>query len=109
MSETVSDNGKTVAIVSYLTLIGWIVAFIMHNNNKTELGAYHLRQMLGLLLLGITLSIIARVVGIPVVVWVLQIGVFALWIMGLIGAFNGEKKPVPLLGEQFQQWFKGIG
>jgi uncharacterized membrane protein len=109
MSETASDNGKTVAIVSYLTLIGWIVAFIMHNNNKTELGAYHLRQMLGLLLLGITLSVIARVVGIPVVVWVLQIGVFALWIMGLISAFNGEKKPVPLLGEQFQQWFKGIG
>ena len=109
MSETTSDNGKTVAIVSYLTLIGWIVAFIMHNNNKTELGAYHLRQMLGLLILGIAISVLARVIGIPIVIWILQIGIFALWIMGLISAFNGEKKPVPLLGEQFQDWFKGIG
>ena len=109
MSETASNDGKTVAIVSYLTLIGWIIAFIMHNNNKTELGAYHLRQMLGLLLLGIALSVIARVVGIPVVVWILQIGIFVLWIMGLISAFNGQKKPIPLIGEQFQNWFKGIG
>jgi hypothetical protein len=30
-------------------------------------------------------------------------------INGFIGALQGEKKPVPVLGEQFQQWFKGVG
>ncbi len=106
---TSSDNGKTVAIVSYLTIIGWIIAFIMHNNNKTELGAFHLRQMLGLVAIGIVLSLIGRVVGIPMVIWILQIGLFVLWILGFIGALQGEKKAIPLLGDQFQQWFKGVG
>ena len=106
---TTSDNGKTVAIVSYLTIIGWIIAFIMHNNNKTELGAFHLRQMLGLVAIGIVLSLIGRVVGIPMVIWILQIGLFVLWILGFIGALQGEKKAIPLLGDQFQQWFKGVG
>ena len=32
-----ADNGKTVAIISYLTWIGWIIAFILHNNKKTSL------------------------------------------------------------------------
>ena len=100
MSETASDNGKTVAIVAYLTLIGWIVAYIMHNNNKTELGAYHLRQMLGIILVGIALNVIGVFSGISILFWICRIAAIALWALGIIGAFNGE---------QFQQWFKGIG
>jgi hypothetical protein len=39
---------------------------------------------------------------------ILGIGVLILWIIGLIGAIKGEEKPVPLLGEQFQEWFRNI-
>lgn len=110
MSEnTATDNGKTIAIISYLTLIGWIIAFIMHNNNKTELGAFHIRQMLGLIILSIIISIIANVIGIAILVWVLQLGMIALWAIGFIGAVQGEQKKIPLLGDQFQEWFKGLG
>ena len=35
-----SDDGKNIAIIAYLTLIGFIIALIQHNNNKTRLGAY---------------------------------------------------------------------
>lgn len=28
------DNGKTVAIISYITIFGWILAFILHRGNK---------------------------------------------------------------------------
>jgi len=110
MSENAStDNGKTVAIISYLTLIGWIIAFIMHNSKKTELGAFHLRQMLGLIALGVVLSIISRVAGIAILAWIIQLAIFVLWVLGFIGAIQGEKKKIPLLGDQFQEWFKGIG
>ena len=109
MSETTSDNGKTVAIVAYLTLIGWIVAFIMHNNNKTDLGAFHIRQMLGIIIVGILLNIIGFSSGISIVFWICRILAIVLWALGILGALNGEKKPVPVLGDQFQQWFKGIG
>lgn len=35
--ENNQDKGKTVAIISYITLIGFVVALIMHNDDKTNL------------------------------------------------------------------------
>jgi len=113
MSETTPDNSKTIGIIAYLTLIGWIIAYVMHGNNKTEHGAFHLRQMLGIIIVGFALYILnfilALVIGSAILGWIVQLVVFAFWLLGFIGAVQGEKKPVPVLGEQFQQWFKGIG
>jgi len=108
MEQTTTDNGKNIAIIAYITLIGWIIALVMHNNNKTPLGAYHIRQMLGIMLLGLVLSLLVNLLDIYIVGLIVQIGLLVLWILGLISAIQGEKKPVPLLGEQFQQWFAGI-
>lgn len=92
---------QTLAIVAYITLIGWIVALVINNNNKQPLVSFHLRQMLGL--------IIMSFVGIiPFVGWILSIAAFVLWILGFISAINGEEKPVPIVGDYFQQWFKGL-
>jgi uncharacterized membrane protein len=30
------------------------------------------------------------------------------WILSLVGALSGEQKPIPVFGEMFQQWFKGL-
>ncbi len=109
MEQTTTDNGKNIAIIAYITLIGWIIALVMHNNNKTALGAYHIRQMLGIMLLGLALSILNMLLDIYILGLIIQVGLLVLWILGLIAAVQGEKKPVPLLGEQFQQWFAGIG
>ena len=109
MSEASSDNGKTVAIISYITLIGWIIAFVMNNNNKTEFGSYHLRQSLGIITISILLTIVNSFIDISMLAWIIQIGLIVFWVLGFIGAVQGEKKPVPLLGDHFQEWFKGIG
>jgi len=46
-SFNTGDNGKTAGIISYLTIVGWLIAFLaMHKDNKTELGSYQLRQTL---------------------------------------------------------------
>ena len=108
MTETSSDNGKTVAIIAYITLVGWIIALIMNNSNKTEFGSFHIRQSLGIILVAIAFAIINALIGIAMLAWIIQIGILVYWILGFIGAVQGEKKPVPLLGEQFQEWFKGI-
>lgn len=108
MTTSTTNTGKTVVIISYFTIIGWVIALIMHNKDKTELGAFHLRQMVGLLLVSVVVSLLSRVGGIGLAIWIFQIGVFILWIIGLIGAFNVEKKEVPLLGAYFQEWFKAI-
>ncbi|MEZ4874920.1 MAG: hypothetical protein R2793_05605 [Flavobacteriaceae bacterium] len=112
MTETTSDNGKTVGIVSYLWIVGWVIALIMHNGNKTEYGAFHLRQSLGLMILWLIVwlvNVALALSGLSIISYILGLGIFILWILGFIGAIQGEKKLIPGLGQQFQDWFKGIG
>ncbi len=97
-----SNAGKTVAIVSYLTLIGWIIALVLHLGNKTALGAFHLRQMLGLMLTALIFSVI------PVVGWMLMLALLLFWALGLVSAIQGQKKPLPLIGDIYQQLFKVV-
>nr|WP_297786803.1 YtxH domain-containing protein [uncultured Allomuricauda sp.] len=96
------ESGKTVAIVAHLTLIGWVIALIMNSSNKTELGSFYIRQTLGIGLLGLVLGLI------PVINFIAWIFPLILWIVSLVGAINGNKKPVFLVGEYFQSWFKGL-
>lgn len=105
-----SGEDKTVAIVAYLSLIGFIVALILHNQpgKKTVLGSFHLRQGLGIMLCSVCMSIIMII---PFVGWVVgcvgYILVLVMWIMGIISAVNGEMKPAPIMGGSFQKWFAG--
>ncbi|MEZ4810207.1 MAG: YtxH domain-containing protein [Allomuricauda sp.] len=96
------DSGKTVAIVAHLTLIGWIIAIIMNSSNKTEIGSFYVRQVLGIFLVGLVLGLI------PIVNLIGWIFPLILWIVSLIGAINGTQKPVFLVGEYFQNWFKSL-
>lgn len=125
MEETTNNNtvptqdpGKTVAIISYITLIGLIIAFVMHSEqrNKSELGVFHLRQALGIYLTSFSMMIASFIlVFIPFIGWMIAIlinlcyiGIFIFWILGLIGAVNGERKAVPLLGAFYQNVLKDI-
>lgn len=99
---------RTVAILGYITIIGFIAAIFMHQNHKTPLGAFHLRQMLGLVLTSAAGAVCAVVPILGWIVWVLVvIAVFGLWIAGLLSALKGDMRPVPILGEHYQRWFAG--
>ncbi|MBU1246103.1 MAG: hypothetical protein KKH88_04275 [Nanoarchaeota archaeon] len=97
-----NDQGKTIAILSYITIIGWIIALIMNTTEKSKLGSYHIRQTLLLYIFAVILS------WIPIVGWILGIVLFIFWILGLVGAINGEQKEMPIVGGLAQQWFKGL-
>ncbi|MBK9176699.1 MAG: hypothetical protein IPM46_10280 [Flavobacteriales bacterium] len=103
-----AGDDKTVAILAYITLLGFIIAIVMHSSKKTALGAFHLRQMLGIVVLGLASYIL---IFIPILGWiaivVLGICNLIMWIMGLIAAASGEMKPAPIFGAKFQQWFAG--
>ncbi|GMN06359.1 hypothetical protein MTsPCn5_17480 [Croceitalea sp. MTPC5] len=96
------DSGKTVAIIAHLTLIGWIIALVMNNGNKTEVGSFYIRQVLGIMLLGFVLGLI------PVINLIAWIFPFILWVMSLVFSFSGEQKKVFLVGDYFQDWFKSL-
>ena len=99
---------KTVAILAYVTIIGFIVAIIMYQGNKTQVGSFHLRQALGLVVTGLAGGIVA---GVPILGWIVwffvAIGLLVLWFLGLVSAIRGDMRPVPILGEHYQRWFAG--
>lgn len=114
------SEGKTAGIISYLTLIGWLIAyFAMHKDKKTEIGSYQLRQTLllhiislilgwgGSILFG-ALAVSTGIFAIAYLNWIISLGLLILWIIGFIGAINGEKKPIPLIGEKAQTTFSSI-
>jgi uncharacterized membrane protein len=101
---------RTISWVSYLTLIGWIIALVNYNNSPTKstLARLHLRQSLGLMLTWLAIYILAIFAVIALgffgfITSILYLGVFVLWVLGLIAATNGEEKPVPLVGEFYQR------
>ena len=99
-----------ITAVVFKALIGFIVAVIIHGTKKTRLGAYHLRQSLGLMLTAIAVAFAVAIMAfLPIIGWLAGmaawIGLLVLWVMGLLAAINGEQKPVPVLGVHFQKWF----
>ena len=95
-------DGKTKAIVAHIYWIGWVIALVLNSNDKDELTSFYLRQLLGLFLFSI---VIAFVPVINIFGWITT---FIFWLISLLGAVNGERKEIPLVGNLFQDWFKGI-
>ena len=99
-------------IFTYITIIGFIIAIVIHSTKKTALGSFHLRQCLGLLVSALALGVGGIVLLIiPFIGWLAVMAAWLLllvmWLMGLIAAVNGQQKPMPVLGEQYQKWFAG--
>lgn len=107
-----ANDDKTIAIVSYLTLIGFIAAVVMHGSKKTSLGSYHLRQSLGLMATSVAVFFAGMLLAfIPVLGWLIDLGLWfglvVLWFSGFLAAVGGDRKPVAVLGQHFQTWFAG--
>lgn len=106
---TVNEEAKKIAIISYITIVGLIIALVMNNDKKLEFATYHIRQSIGLAACSLALIIIGFI---PILGWIVNIiGFFVLlymWILGLMNAFNEKQKPVPFLGEKYRIWFKNV-
>jgi uncharacterized membrane protein len=110
-----NENTKTVAVVSYIFFIGWIVALVLHSNEqeKSSLASFHLRQSLGIHITGLIIWCANIVlIFIPFIGWLISfclgIGLLIIWILGIIAASNAEEKTVPIVGNTFQELFSGI-
>jgi len=107
-TELVAED-KNIAIIAYITVIGLIIAFIMNNDKKAVFPTYHIKQSLGIALTGLALFVVGMI---PVLGWIVSflgsLGLLYLWVMGLINAINEKQKPVPWLGEKYEEWFKNL-
>jgi len=107
--ENLSVNeGKSYAIISHFWLIGLIIAMILNNSKKNSFASFYIRQMIGInLLILISNLLIYSMIG-SFGSSIFGVIIFILWLISIVGAFKGEEKAVPIIGEHFQDWFKNF-
>lgn len=91
-------DSKAIGILSYIGLL-WIIAYIMYGKNKTEYNTFHVRQGLGLFIIGIANFIIGKIPYIGFISIFISIALLIFMIIGIIGAAKGEQKELPLIGK----------
>jgi len=85
------EEGKTMAGIAYLGIIGFLIAYLAGKENRFTL--YHAQQ-------GLVLAIASLLAAVPVIGWfILSIAIIVLSIMGLINGFSGKVQPLPIIGK----------
>ncbi|WP_412467614.1 DUF4870 domain-containing protein [Pedobacter sp. KLB.chiD] len=106
---------KTIALVAYITLIGWIVSYLefKKSKDKSALANYHLGQSLGIIITTILFSILSGIIlaiipSLGFIFYLILLIPFILMLLGMVTANNGLEKPVPLIGSIFERKFNFI-
>lgn len=105
-------SNKTMAIVSYITIIGWIIAYMEYKKSadRSPLVNYHLGQALGLFITSVVLSVAMTIVvmiipTLGLLYSAVSVLYLVLLLMGIIAASNEAMKPVPVVGRLFEGKF----
>lgn len=88
------EKNKVNAILSYLGIL-ILVPLLSEDAKKSTYAQFHLNQGLVLLIAGVVGNLFF---WIPLFGWAAAVAFFVIWIIGLIGAIQGEMKKIPLLG-----------
>lgn len=107
MNNTI-EEGKTAAITSYILGIGVFIAMSMNAEDKNPFASFHIRQGLGITLTFISLGLIISNFDSMMISAPMWIFVSVLWSYGIFSAIKGDTKPMPLVGNLYQKWFKSI-
>lgn len=100
-------NSKAKAILAHITIIGWVIALILNMKDRDEFASFYIRQYLGIMIVGLFGNLILNLMSTTAaMVW----GVIILitWLMSLISAITDKKNATPVIGQYFQEWFKGL-
>lgn len=94
-------NKKVTGIVSYISIIGWLIAFLAGDKEGAK---FQLNQAL-VVNVAILLNnyVLSRILGIipfigGIVSLIISILLLVCWILGLVYAIKEEEKEVPVLG-----------
>lgn len=105
--KSIMKSEKTMAFVSYLTLLGLLIAYLK-NKPKNSFVSFHIRQSLGLWL---TFFLLGNTVGNFDSWWITLSfwgSIMVLMFYGISSALTGKTTAVPLVGKFYQSIFKNI-
>ncbi|MGO1521238.1 MAG: DUF4870 domain-containing protein [Sphingobacterium sp.] len=104
-----NNDGKNIAIIAYLTIIGLVIAYVLNNEKRHKFASFHIRQSLGIVLSILILSALSYIPFIGLAIATIGILVMVvLWFLGITSAANGTTKPVPFVGEYYQSTFSDV-
>ena len=106
--NSITEEGKKIAIISYITIFGAVIAMVMNNEKKHHFASFHIRQSLGVILTFFALGYPVGTFDSWMVTGPFYIFFFVLWLYGFLGALQGKMNLIPLLGNLFQKIFKGL-
>ncbi|GAA4951225.1 hypothetical protein GCM10023314_25720 [Algibacter agarivorans] len=111
MNEQDIERGRKNAIISYITIIGVIVAYFMNNEdkNKSTFASFHIRQSLGLWLTFWALGYIIGSFDSWLVTSSFYLFFAVLFVYGLSNAIGRKAQAVPLVGLFYQKIFANLG
>lgn len=93
-----NSNTKLYSIISYITWIGWLIAFLARDKNDQTV-SFHLNQALMLNIASTVVSFVARIGGIVgYVCGACSIVLLVFWVMGVVRAAKLSTEPLPLIG-----------
>jgi len=90
-----------------MAIVAYILFFIplLTDSKNDPFVKYHVKQGLGLFICGVAVSILIWILPwyFRWIVNLLSLGVFILFVIGVIAASKGEEKPLPLIGKFAEQ------
>lgn len=100
MNQTTIDEGKTIAIISYLTFIGLIVAYLMNNSKNNEFAKFHIGQSVRIVIAGVANSVLSWFLpgSLSIITTVIGMLLLVLIILGIVNAVNDKMQPLPVIG-----------
>lgn len=106
------DNPRTGAVVAYITIIGWLIAyFALYNKDRNGLTAFHLRQALMLHVLSFLINILTYSLMLSTgrfIAMIFALALFIFYLMGIFSAAGNKKTPIPIIGSWAQSVFRNL-
>jgi uncharacterized membrane protein len=102
--ENVSENQFTQEDIEknkIWAILAWIIFFIpLLAAGDSKFARWHANQAFILVILAIANNILGWLLpfGIGWLTLIIGLGIFVLWIIGIVGAINGKAKPLPVIG-----------
>lgn len=100
MDQTTISEGKTAAIISYITFIGLLIAYLMNNSKQNGFTQFHIGQSVRIVVLSIANSVLAYLLpnSLGIITSIISLGILVLVILGIVNAVNGKANPLPVIG-----------
>lgn len=100
MDQTTISEGKTAAIISYITVIGLLIAYIMNSSKQNAFTQFHIGQSVRIVVLSIANSVLAYLLpnSLSMVTSIISLCILVLVILGIVNAVNDKVTPLPVIG-----------